>query len=253
MARRYHWLFFGLAVACFGVDQASKYLVFRWLYRGGEFAEVLGNSVEVVPGWFKLIAQYDPDTPWNDDWRRPLQSWNGPMRPRVNPGALFGLGQSHRSTANTVFAAISALAAIALLAWGYCGQPSRQLGLAIPLGLILGGTLGNLYDRVIFDGVRDFLYFYKIDWPVFNVADCCLVVGAAILMGHALFGEPSRPPSAPEPSAAASSPQPLTLPAPVTATPPPIQFLHPTQLPEAPQDPLAGPSSLTAPPTDKVR
>jgi hypothetical protein len=54
--------------------------------------------------------------------------------------------------------------------------------------LILGGTIGNLYDRLVFGGVRDFLYFYYIEWPVFNFADCCLVVGAGLLLVHALFG-----------------------------------------------------------------
>ena len=45
------------------------------------------------------------------------------------------------------------------------------------LGLILGGTLGNLYDRVVYDGVRDFIdwHYHDLEWPVFNIADCCLV------------------------------------------------------------------------------
>jgi signal peptidase II len=58
------------------------------------------------------------------------------------------------------------------------------------LGLILAGTVGNLYDRLVFHGVRDFLYFYKIEWPVFNVADCCLVVGAGLLLLQALLASP---------------------------------------------------------------
>jgi lipoprotein signal peptidase len=61
----------------------------------------------------------------------------------------------------------------------------------VALGLILGGTVGNLFDRLVFGGVRDFLYFYKIDWPVFNVADCCLVVGAGILLVQAVLFAPA--------------------------------------------------------------
>ena len=56
--------------------------------------------------------------------------------------------------------------------------------------LILGGTLGNLYDRVVFHGVRDFLHWsYAFDWPVFNIADCCLVSGAFLLLFQAFFAK----------------------------------------------------------------
>ena len=58
------------------------------------------------------------------------------------------------------------------------------------LGLILGGTIGNLYDRLVFGGVRYFLYFHYIEWPVFNIADCCLVVGAGLLLVQAVFVPP---------------------------------------------------------------
>ena len=60
------------------------------------------------------------------------------------------------------------------------------------LGLILAGTLGNLYDRVVFNGVRDFLHWnYLFDWPVFNVADCCLVCGACLLLLQAFGRQPA--------------------------------------------------------------
>ncbi len=64
--------------------------------------------------------------------------------------------------------------------------------MCIALGLILAGTLGNLYDRVVFGGVRNFLYwFYLVDWPVFNFADCCLVCGAGLLLLQAFLTEAS--------------------------------------------------------------
>ena len=53
--------------------------------------------------------------------------------------------------------------------------------------MILAGTIGNLYDRVVFGGVRDFLMWYAFKWPIFNVADCCLVCGASLLLLQALF------------------------------------------------------------------
>ena len=110
--------------------------------------------------------------------------------PRVNHGALFGIGGGQKGVANGVFAAVSVAAAIAILVWGTRRNPAREKGLMAALGLILGGTVGNLYDRIVFGGVRDFLYFYKIEWPVFNVADCCLVIGAGLLLVQAFFTQP---------------------------------------------------------------
>ncbi|HMH00997.1 MAG TPA: signal peptidase II, partial [Terriglobales bacterium] len=55
--------------------------------------------------------------------------------------------------------------------------------------LILGGALGNLWDRVVSGRVVDFLLFYvgQYQWPAFNVADSAIVVGAALLVYEILF------------------------------------------------------------------
>ena len=110
--RTYRWLLLSLAVLGLTADLASKYGVFRWLYKDGNFAEPAGNSREVVPGWFKLIAQFEPHNPTDDC---PCQSWSAPVMPHVNRGALFGLGGSEGSSANYFFAGVSVLAAVAIL------------------------------------------------------------------------------------------------------------------------------------------
>jgi lipoprotein signal peptidase len=189
--RSYRWLLITLAVVGLGVDQVTKYGVFRWLYNDGHFAKANGNEYEVKEGWFRLIAQFNPDAPAGDCV---CENWSAPVKPHVNRGALFGLGGSEGSTANWFFAGVSVLAAIAILVWGTRKGPAKERWLSAALGLILGGTVGNLYDRVVFGGVRDFLYFYKIEWPVFNVADCCLVVGAALLLVQAVFATPAAKP-----------------------------------------------------------
>jgi signal peptidase II len=199
--RTYRWLFALLAVVGLTADLASKYGVFRWLHRDGTFADTsgTGNEVDVVPGWFKLIAQFDKSVQPNAGTLGALQTWSAPDMPRVNHGALFGIGGSKKGTANGGFAVISVLAAVAIVVWGTRAHTARERGLMVALGLILGGTVGNLFDRLVFGGVRDFLYFYKIDWPVFNVADCCLVVGAGILLVQAILFAPAEQP---KPSAA---------------------------------------------------
>jgi lipoprotein signal peptidase len=207
--RTYRWLLVSLAVIGLTADLTSKYGVFRWLYKGGQFADTshTGNEYDVIPGWFRLISQFDPHTPTsNTPWVNALQTWSAPEMPRVNHGALFGIGGGQKGLANGVFAAVSMAAAIAIVVWGTRPTTARERGLMTALGLILGGTVGNLYDRLVFGGVRDFLYFYYIDWPVFNVADCCLVVGAGLLLIQAVFVPPHEETPAAKPAAAAEAP-----------------------------------------------
>jgi lipoprotein signal peptidase len=192
--RTYRWLLVSLAVIGLSADQVTKYQVFRWLYKDGQFADTsgTGNKFVVVPGWFKLISQFDPETPTSENpLVAGLQTWSAPLMPRVNHGALFGIGGAHKGLANGIFAAVSVAAALAIVVWGTRPHTARERGLMAALGLILGGTIGNLYDRLVFGGVRDFLYFHRVEWPVFNVADCCLVVGAGLLLVQAIFVSPA--------------------------------------------------------------
>jgi lipoprotein signal peptidase len=190
MHRTYRWLLITLAVVGLTADQTTKYRVFRWLYNDSKFDETTNtNTYPVVPG-FKLIAQFDPEAPHCDCGFEGLQTWSAPYMPRVNHGALFGMGSSKKGSANNFFALVSVVAAVAILVWGLRRNTAREPWLMAALGLILAGTVGNLYDRLVFNGVRDFLYFHLIDWPVFNVADCCLVVGAGLLLFQAVFITP---------------------------------------------------------------
>jgi signal peptidase II len=202
-SRTYGWLLVSLAAFGLTVDLASKYGVFRWLYQDGRFDDATGtgNKYTVIPGWFELIAQFDRERQPCDCAANSLQTWSAPMMPRVNHGALWGIGGSQKGTANLFFAGVSLVAAGAILVWGLRGPPAKELWLSVALGLILGGTLGNFYDRLVFGGVRDFMHFIYIEWPVFNFADCCLVVGAILLLIQAVFA-PAPEPEAAKPQAA---------------------------------------------------
>ncbi len=66
----------------------------------------------------------------------------------------------------------------------------------LALALILGGAIGNLYDRVRFASVIDFIevHIFSYHWPDFNVADSAIVVGACLLLLDAFFAKPEKTP-----------------------------------------------------------
>jgi lipoprotein signal peptidase len=186
--RSYRVLFWVLALAGLAADQASKYGVFAWL------ANVPGNThvlfADQERRGFALVAQFEH----NEDGTL-KKTADGRKVPHVNHGALFGFLRDYESWANVGFAVISLLAAAAILYWSTQQTTARDAALCAALGLILAGTLGNLYDRLVFNGVRDFLHWnYLFDWPVFNLADCCLVVGAGLLLFQAFTAKPVAEP-----------------------------------------------------------
>jgi signal peptidase II len=194
--RSFRWLLLSLALLAVSVDLCSKYAVFRWLYasswlyRSATTNEyVRSASYDLIPGVFQFYVDYRPEAEMCDCW---FVKMNGPVPPRVNYGALYGIGNGHEKTANYLFAAISLLAAGAIIWWGSRASTRRDPLLCAALGLILGGTMGNLFDRIVFGGVRDFLHWYLFEFPVFNVADSCLVCGACLLLFHAMFIHPSK-------------------------------------------------------------
>ena len=193
--RSYRWLFWSLALAGLLLDQAGKYGMFHWLYVHGQPDPSRPDVriLEVVPGAFRFSASFDywPNARTEPTLITRLQTLGGPEVPQVNHGALFGLGHSYEHLANNVFAFISIAAAVAIIYWSTRRSMVQDGRLCAALGLILAGTLGNLYDRLVFYGVRDFLHFYWIEWPVFNIADSCLVCGAFLLLAQALWSRPS--------------------------------------------------------------
>jgi lipoprotein signal peptidase len=189
--RSYRGLLWSLALLGAVLDQASKYTVFRWLHDDQPIlfsGRVHQGERVIIPGAFKLLTQFTGETEEGTGLLATLRTLNGNAQPKVNHGALFGLGGEYANYANGVFAAVSILAAVAISYWSTRRSTAKDWSLCAALGLIMAGTLGNLYDRVVFHGVRDFLYFHLIEWPVFNLADCCLVCGAFLLLAQAFLG-----------------------------------------------------------------
>jgi signal peptidase II len=120
-----------------------------------------------------------------------------------NRGALFGMGQG----STWLFAALSVLAGAAIPLWLFYWRAAHDRWLTAALGSVMGGLLGNLYDRLglavhLWPGrgeelgqpvhaVRDWILVQwndQLRWPNFNVADSLLVVGAIALVWHATRG-----------------------------------------------------------------
>ena len=139
------WL--GLSAAVVGVDQLSKWALIAMLQPGDQ---------RVVTGFFSLVLTF-------------------------NTGAAFSFLRDAGDWARYLFSAV-AIAAAGLIVWllrkggdgWYCAG----------LALILGGALGNLWDRLTLGRVVDFLLFHWERWyyPAFNVADSAITVGAALLI-----------------------------------------------------------------------
>ena len=98
------------------------------------------------------------------------------FRLTLNPGGAFGLGRRFPE-----FFLIATIVVIVLLvAW--LGR-TRESSMSIPLGLVLGGGIGNLIDRAVRDLGGRVVDFVDLGWwPVFNVADSCIVIGVLIVM-----------------------------------------------------------------------
>ncbi|MFO0879647.1 MAG: signal peptidase II [Gemmataceae bacterium] len=202
--RSYRLLLWSLALFGLLADQGSKYGVFSWLhgvethtYAIFQTAPVQRYFAVVPPETDPLLRMQQPQGFFLEAAFEPELDANGQPIPHVNHGALFGFLRNYKFAANSAFAVISLLAAAAIVLWSYQKATASDRWLCIALGLILGGTLGNFYDRLMFNGVRDFLHWnYLFDWPVFNLADCWLVVGACLLLLQAfLVPQPVAPPA----------------------------------------------------------
>ncbi len=137
------------------------------------------------------------------------------LQTSLNEGALFGLGHGF----GFGFAVISMLAIGGILYWLFYAGAAQDRLLNFALGLITGGILGNLYDRLGLPGltwhrpmalgeellheigdpvyaVRDWIHYQNrwFDWPIFNIADSLLVVGVGLLIYHSYaYAETTSP------------------------------------------------------------
>lgn len=141
------------AVVVAVLDQISKYAIL-------EYVMAPPRPIEVTP-FFNIVL-----------------AWNR--------GVSFGMF-GHESDLGPILLTLLAVAiSIGLLIWMWRAEDKLT---ALALGLIVGGAVGNVIDRVRFQAVTDFLDFHAFGyhWPAFNVADSGICIGAGILIVSSLF------------------------------------------------------------------
>ena len=98
-----------------------------------------------------------------------------------NRGVSYGLFQAGSIT-GTILLIVFSIVAVVALSWWLMRAQRRTV--ALGLGLVIGGALGNVIDRALYGAVADFFHFYAFghDWYVFNVADAAITVGVVVLL-----------------------------------------------------------------------
>ncbi len=144
----------GLAAAVIVLDQLSKAWLYDYLIAGGR------RLIEVLP-FFNLV------TVWNY-------------------GVSFGLFNGGQQGGAWAFVILALAIVAALAVW--LRRTDRAL-VAAAIGLVIGGALGNVVDRLRLGAVFDFLDFHAFGWhwPAFNLADSAITIGVALLFVDSLF------------------------------------------------------------------
>lgn len=149
------WAPFCVSAAVFAIDRATKI----WIERNVS----VWDSLQVIPGFFDIVHT-------------------------KNRGAAFGIFADSESPLRSVLLIGVSLAVMVFVflmilrpgRGGFAGNRLTTAGLA----LVLGGAVGNIYDRIVHGMVTDFLEFYLGDYrfAAFNVADSAITVGAGLLL-----------------------------------------------------------------------
>ena len=142
-------LFFATAAAVFALDQITKHVIRATLERGEAFPE----------------------------------SWPVRFVHVTNTGAAFGILQEQNA-----FLVITTAIGVAAILLYYWYPPFEHAIMTVAVGMILGGAVGNLSDRLRLGEVTDFIDFPR--YPSFNVADSSIVVGVTVLVILLVLGRP---------------------------------------------------------------
>ncbi len=118
-----------------------------------------------------------------------------------NYGAAFSFLADADGWQRWFFTAIALVVSVVIISWLY-KSPRSEKCLPVAFCFILGGALGNVYDRLVHGYVIDFLDFYvgQWHWPAFNLADSAIFIGAALLIIDMLTSDKHKSESKPSPT-----------------------------------------------------
>ena len=146
------------ALAMLVIDQGHKYWMLYWF-------DITNQQPVAIGPWLDLVL-----------------AWN--------PGISYSLFSATTDTGRMLLLGATLLAIAALAVWLW---RAKSLMLSLALGLIIGGALGNAYDRFEYGAVADFFLFHigTFSWYIFNLADCGIVAGVAILLYETMMAKPA--------------------------------------------------------------
>lgn len=169
---------FAVALDVLILDQLSKWLILEYVMR----KEVQPNTSPL--GLLDWITTPSPRFPHASVELLPFFN----LTMVWNEGVSFGM---MHGTAIWFLVGLSLVITVLFSVWLTRAQGWLQ---AISLALVIGGAIGNVIDRLRFGAVADFFDFHVMGWhyPAFNIADCGIVVGIALLVIDGIFLEPKR-------------------------------------------------------------
>lgn len=138
-----------IATVIIFLDQISKYILIPM---------VINGEVIEVSSFFNLVMVW-------------------------NRGVSFGMFASDAEIMRWVLSTLAVVISIALLIWVH---KDKIVPRTLPVGLIVGGAIGNVIDRIRFGAVADFFDFHLMGyhWPAFNIADSCIFIGVVIVLAQ---------------------------------------------------------------------
>ena len=142
---------YGAAAAIFAIDRLTKLVI--------EARVSFIDTYKVIPGFFDIVHSQ-------------------------NRGVAFGMFNDSTSEWRTTLLVIASVAAVIMVSAMLWNAKKLDRYSLWGFALILGGAAGNVFDRIVWGRVTDFLLFYigEYQWPTFNMADSAIVIGSGLLI-----------------------------------------------------------------------